>query len=249
MVSPTPTPLTRSESVSRALVVVAKRPSVGKTKTRLSPPLSGSEAAALYRCLLLDTLDLMSQVPGVQPIIAYLPQDAGAFFRDIAPPGFDLLPQRGDDLGQRLDNVLRRCLELGYSQAVVMNSDGPTLPAAYLQKAFVQLDDSAVDVVLGPSEDGGYYLIGLKSPCSALFEGIVMSTSTVAQETLHRAGQISLKVSCLPRWHDVDTLTDLDRLVAELRSLPDRIAQHTREFLGSGLTEVAGIIDDDEPAL
>jgi rSAM/selenodomain-associated transferase 1 len=178
---------------------------------------------------------LMKQVEGVQPIIAYLPSDAESFFRRFAPPGFDFVPQVGGDLGERLDNVLTRCLQMGYHQAVVMDSDSPTLPLAYLRQAFRELDDPAVDVVLGPCDDGGYYLIGLKSPCSALFRGIVMSTPTVVAETLERAQEQGLRVACLPQWYDVDKAKDLQRLIEELRSQPGNLAQHTRAFLRDGL--------------
>jgi rSAM/selenodomain-associated transferase 1 len=217
------------------LVVVAKEPSVGRTKTRLSPPLSGQQAAELYRCLLLDTLELMKRVEGVQPIIAYLPPGAEPFFRRIAPPGFDFVPQVGADLGDRLDNVLTYCLQKGYRQAVVMDSDSPTLPIVYLRQAFRELDDLNVDVVLGSCDDGGYYLIGLKSPCSALFQGIVMSTSTVVTETLARAQEQGLRVACLPRWYDVDRYEDLERLIEELLPQPDHLAQHTRTFLSDAM--------------
>ena len=219
----------------RALMVMAKEPVVGRTKTRLSPPLSGQQATDLYRCLLLDTLELMRQVEGVQSIIAYLPSDAGPFFRRFAPPGFDFVPQVGDDLGERLDNVLTYCLHKGYHQAVVMDSDSPTLPVAYLEQAFRELDDPTVDVVLGPCDDGGYYLIGLESPCSALFRGIVMSTPTVMAETLERAQEQGLRVACLPRWYDVDTSEELERLIEELRSQPDPLAPHTRAFLSGAM--------------
>jgi rSAM/selenodomain-associated transferase 1 len=221
--------------VHRALMVVAKEPSVGRTKTRLSPPLSGQQATDLYRCLLLDTMELMKRVEGVQPIIAYLPPGAEPFFRRLAPPGFDFVPQVGADLGERLDNVLTHCLQKGYRQAVVMDSDSPTLPVAYLRQAFRELDDPTVDVVLGPCDDGGYYLIGLKSPCAALFRGIVMSTSTVVTETLERAREQGLRVACLPRWYDVDTYEDLERLVKELHSQPDHPAKHTRAFLSDAM--------------
>ena len=138
----------------------------------------------------------------------------------------------GADLGERLDNVLRDCLQSGYRQVVVTDSDSPTLPAAHLEQAFGELDDPAVDVVLGPCEDGGYYLVGLKAPCSALFRGIVMSTSTVLAETLERAEEQGLRVACLHSWYDVDTYEDLGRLAEELASQPDHVARHTRAFLG-----------------
>jgi rSAM/selenodomain-associated transferase 1 len=219
--------------VDRALVVMAKEPQAGQTKTRLSPPLSGQEAAELYRCLLLDTLELMCRVKSAQPIIAYSPYGAEPFFRRLAPPGFDFVPQVGADLGTLLDNVITHYLQNGYRQVVVVDSDSPTLPQAYLNRAFRELDDPSVDVVLGPAKDGGYYLIGLKSPCPALFLGISMSTSTVVEETLERAREQGLQVVCLPRWYDVDTCGDLDKLIEELASKPERLAPHTRTFLAN----------------
>jgi glycosyltransferase A (GT-A) superfamily protein (DUF2064 family) len=112
-----------------------------------------------------------------------------------------------------------------------MDSDSPTLPLAHLDQAFEMLDDAKVDVVLGPCEDGGYYMIGLKSPCAALFHGVAMSTPTVAAQTLDRAREQGLHVACLPRWYDVDTYQDLGRLAKELASRMDRPARHTRAFL------------------
>ena len=216
--------------MKRALIVVAKRPTAGQTKTRLSPPLSQQEAVELYRCFLLDTLDLMMRVDGVERIIAYSPPPAELYFRRAAPVGFGFVAQTGRTLGERLDNVLTDCLNRGTDQVVVMNSDAPTLPVERLQQAFGQLDEPDVDVVLGPSEDGGYYLIGLKRPCSALF-GVVMSTSTVLRETLALAEEQNLRAACLDPWYDIDTPNDLRRLVEELPSLPQHTAVRTRRFL------------------
>jgi rSAM/selenodomain-associated transferase 1 len=219
-------------SLRRALIVVAKEPAPGKTKTRLSPPLSPQEAMDLYGCFLQDTLALMARVEtdGVERVIAYAPAGAQAYFRGIAPNGFVLVPQDGKDLAERLDNVLTFHLKNGYGQAVVMNSDGPTLPVECVTHAFELLNEPCVDVVLGPSEDGGYYLIGLKRPCSALFD-VAMSTTSVLQETLGRASQQGLRVACLRHWYDVDTPQDLQRLRAELDTLPEGTAPRTREFL------------------
>ena len=183
----------------RTLIVVAKRPTPGQTKTRLSPPLSQQEAVELYRCFLMDTLDLMMRVNGVERIIAYSPPTAELYFRRAAPAGFGFVPQIGRTLGERLDHVLTDYLNCGADQVVVMNSDAPTLPAERLQRAFGQLDEPDVDVVLGPSDDGGYYLIGLKRPCSALF-GVVMSTPTVLRETLALAEEQNLRAACLDPW-------------------------------------------------
>jgi rSAM/selenodomain-associated transferase 1 len=222
--------------VNRALIVVAKEPRAGQTKTRLSPPLSGQEAAELYRCFLLDTLQLMLRVESAQPILAYTPDEAEPFFRNFAPSGFEFTPQVGADLGERLDHVLAHCLQGRFEQAVVMDSDSPSLPGALLEQAFQVLETPAVDVVLGPCEDGGYYLIGAKAPCPGLFQGIAWSTSTVMEETLGRARECGLRVACLPRWYDVDTYADLQRLAKELRALPGDQVQHTRAFLTKEFT-------------
>ena len=216
----------------RALIVMAKAPVAGRTKTRLSPPLSGQEAADLYRCLLLDTMDLMARaarVTDAQPIVSYHPPAAQLTFARLAPPGFGFLPQVGADLGERLHNTLSACLHDGYRRAVVMDSDSPTLPVAHLEGAFAALDDA--DVVLGPCEDGGYYLIGLKAPCAALFHGIVMSTATVLEETLQRAQEAGLRAACLPTWYDVDNHQALARFAADLAADTGHSAPHTRAFL------------------
>jgi rSAM/selenodomain-associated transferase 1 len=216
--------------MDNALIVVAKRPSPGNTKTRLVPPLTPEQAADLYNCLLFDTLDVMRHVGNAQPVIAYAPADAESYFRGIAPQGFEWIAQHGQTLGQRLDNVLRAHLKMGYARAVVMDSDSPTLPPTYLEQAFEELEDERVDVVVGPCEDGGYYLIGLKRPCSALFD-VVMSTATVLQETLQRAHGQGLQTACLPTWYDIDTPEDLERLRRELARLPADRAPRTRQLL------------------
>jgi glycosyltransferase A (GT-A) superfamily protein (DUF2064 family) len=127
--------------------------------------------------------------------------------------------------------VLTWHLQNGYRQAVVTDSDSPTLPVAHLEQAFTELDKPNVDVVLGPCDDGGYYLIGLKSPCAALFRRVAMSTATVLKDTLERAREQGLRAICLPGWYDVDTFEDLQRLATEIRTRPDYYARHTRAFL------------------
>lgn len=218
--------------MDRALIVVAKRPTNGQTKTRLTPPFSPDQAVALYQCMLLDTLDLMTQASGVRRILAYDPADAEGYFRDLAPPGFGFVPQQGTNLGERLHAVLNHCLATGCHQAVVMDSDSPTLPARYLGQAFELLDDPTVDVVLGPCDDGGYYLIGLKEPCASLFD-VVMSTATVLAETVAQAERVGLRVALLPTWYDVDTVQEVDRLRVELAADLTAFAPRTRALLSN----------------
>lgn len=217
--------------VRRCLAVVAKRPANGHTKTRLCPPLDGETAAQLYECFLRDTLHLMRQTPGVERAIAFLPVAAEPYFRQLAPD-FDLSPQQGDDLGPRLDNLLAAALAGGAGQAVVMDSDSPTLPASFLAAAFAALDAGA-DVVLGPTDDGGYYLIGLARPQSRLLREIPMSTPTVLHDTLALAGALGLRTALLPAWYDIDTVADLIRLRDHLPELAAGVAPHTRRYLAT----------------
>ena len=156
----------------------------------------------------------MAQVPAVRPVVAFTPDEADGFFRALAPPHFDLLPQRGRDLGERLPNALGHFLDLpGVRHAVIMNSDGPTLPVAYLVEAFAALEKH--DAVLGPGVDGGYYLIGMSHLHRGLFENITWSSDRVVTETLANARRLGLSIHLLPVWYDVDVANDLRRILAE----------------------------------
>jgi hypothetical protein len=211
-----------------ALIVVAKRPAPGRTKTRLTPPLYPVEAAQLYECLLKDTLVLVRGLEQVHLVIAYLPDDEAQYFARLAPD-FDLLPQRGSGLGERLDLALKHYLRLGYRRVAVANSDGPTLPPAYLVACFDALSAGS-DVVIGPCLDGGYYLLGTSQPIPHLTRHVEMSTSRVTADTLALAVEEGLRVHLLPHWYDVDDVPTLWRLIAELDERTE-IAAHTRRFL------------------
>jgi rSAM/selenodomain-associated transferase 1 len=217
------------------LVIMAKQPAVGRTKTRLCPPLTPAEAAALYEAMLRDTIGLVAGLEGVRLAVAVTPPEATDAFRRISPPDAILLPVAGADIGDCLNQVLGRLLADGHSQAIALNSDGPTLPAAYLRQAIAQLDGA--DVVLGPSEDGGYYLIGLKQPRLELFREIKWSSEQVTAQTLARAKAMGLSVALLPPWYDVDTAANLDRLWAELAVLPAEALPYTRRFFARHLQE------------
>jgi len=212
-----------------ALIVVAKRPSPGQTKTRLSPPLKPEQASALYECFLLDTLAHMRQVGNTQHVIAYLPRNDWEYFRQFASD-FELIPQEGNELGERLDHALTSYLTRGYERVVIMDSDSPTLPPEYLSQAFDVLSDGA-DVVLGPCDDGGYYLIGIRKPAPRLLLEVHMSTSTVAAETIALAKDEGLNLVSLPTWYDVDDATSLLRLSQEIEGLDPTMAVQTRQFL------------------
>jgi hypothetical protein len=228
-----------SRPIRRALVVVAKQPRPGQTKTRLTPPLSGEQASALYECFLLDMLALMRQAAAhiaLTPIIAYYPEGSESYFRALAPD-FDLLLQQGNDLSARLNNATTHCLTHGYDQVVIMDSDSPTLPVTNLIEAFTALD--AADVSIGTCDDGGYYCIGLKRPAPPLFLNVTMSTETVSRSTLEQAAQAGLSVALLPQDYDIDYGSDLKRLITELAHLPSTVAAHTRAYITAHLTGLA----------
>jgi hypothetical protein len=215
----------RDENV---LIVVAKHPAAGRTKTRLTPPLSLHQAANLYECFLKDTIELVRGVENVRRAIAYLPASETPYFAQLAPD-FELLPQRGDDLGERLDHALTHYLERGYRRAAVMNSDSPTLPEGHLRACFEALSGET-DVAIGPCADGGYYLLGTRKPIPRLTRDVRMSTPHVSADTLALAAEEGLRVHLLPGWYDVDDARTLTRLVAELANAP-KAARHTRRFL------------------
>jgi rSAM/selenodomain-associated transferase 1 len=221
----------------RALVVVAKTPASGQTKTRLTPPLTGEQASGLYECFLHDTLEIIratQQQIALTPIICYLPQGDEDYFRQLAPD-FELLLQRGNNLSERLDNATTHCLKNDYDQVVIMDSDSPTLPVTNLIQAFTALEQA--DVSLGPCADGGYYCIGLKQPASSLFLQVTMSTDHVVPDTLAQAAAAQLSVELLPGSYDIDYAADLKHLIGDLNLLPDTVAGHTRAFLAENLSD------------
>jgi rSAM/selenodomain-associated transferase 1 len=212
----------------RALIVMAKQPLAGQTKTRLSPPLSASEAAELYKCLLLDTLDTVreaaEQVP-IKPFIAFYPAQGQSEFQALAPD-FQLLAQQGHNLNERLSGALLSVQEHGYDQVAAINSDSPALPAAFLIQAYQELNDPGIDVVLGPCDDGGYYLIGWKRPHLNLVHAVPMSTPTVLADTIALAMGAELKMAILPPWYDVDDATALSHMQAN-----GHAGRHVEAFL------------------
>jgi uncharacterized protein len=213
-----------------ALLVIAKQPAAGQTKTRLSRALGPAGAAQLYEGFLRDTLGIARAVADVTRLIYYAPLESAPYFADMAPD-FLLTPQRGAGLGERLDYVLTRYLNDGFQRVVVLDSDSPTLPPAYVAQAFHDLTDH--EVVLGPCRDGGYYLIGLTRPQPRLLREVQMSQPNVLRDTLALAEQAGLRVSLLPAWYDVDTEAELVHLQAELGVAGGAQARYTRDLLAA----------------
>lgn len=214
-----------------AIAVMGRAPEPGRVKTRLVPPLSYEQAAALYRCLLLDKLQQVAGLPDIDPYLAYTPQEARPLMLTLLPEGFTLIPQAGSTLGDRLHRLSAILLERGHPAVILIDSDSPTLPTPYLSDAVARLQDGSTDLVLGPTDDGGYYLIGLKRPHRTLFDDIPWSSPTVLAETLHRAAAHRLQATVLPSWFDVDRPNDLTRLRRDLATTATDTAPHTRRFL------------------
>ena len=217
-----------------ALCIMAKAPVAGQVKTRLCPPLSAVEAAEQYRCFLLDKIAQVRDVGAAQPVLAYSPESAEETFATLAP-GLTLLPQRGGDLTSRLVSVIDHLFAAGYEAAIMIDSDTPTLPTALLARGVSEAASKERDLVLGPTEDGGYYLIGLRRLVPGFFDGMPWSTPAVFDETERRARRLGLSVARLGAWYDVDTGADLARLAAELEASPPGGPRHTRRFVGERL--------------
>ncbi|MFK7805912.1 MAG: TIGR04282 family arsenosugar biosynthesis glycosyltransferase [Anaerolineae bacterium] len=220
----------------RILLIMAKRPQAGNTKTRLSPPYTLEEAAKLYTQFLLDAIELARLLPGVIPAIAYAPDDDEtlAWFGEFAPNCL-LIPQRGETLGDRLDYVLTESLNTEIiGQAVAVCSDSPALSPELVLAGFERLDDPAVDATLGPCDDGGYYLIGWKRPYPRMVREVTMSTDHVTADTLAIAKEDGIAVAVLPEYFDVDTAEDLERVRTALADV-DGYGQNTKRFLGKVL--------------
>ena len=206
------------------MVIFAKAPIPGQVKTRLCPPLTPDEAASLHGSFVLDALErsrdektqgrvTLNRVP-LDRFVACLPSASHVFFKIIAERhGVQLLDQIGEDLGARMDQAFREIFAREYQRVLVVGTDLPSLPGACYTQAFSLLADH--DLVLGPSLDGGYYLIGLRRPVPELFVGIPWSTDRVFALTRAKAEALGLKTGLLPTWRDVDTIDDLLALIEE----------------------------------
>jgi len=250
----------RGASSQCALAVMTKAPQAGRVKTRLVPPLTPAQAAELNKRFLRDTAVAISNACSRRPVGAanashppsrsfgvagseaataargiavYTPVGAESAYDDILLADFSLLPQRGDKFGERLYFAVEDLFKCGFEAVCLIDSDSPTVPAENFAEAVELLSTHEDRVVLGPSDDGGYYLIGVKQPHRRLFEQVDWSTERVLNQTIQRAMELELEVKLLPSGYDVDDGASLRRLRNEL--LADTtsadIAPYTREFL------------------
>ncbi len=202
-----------------ALVVMAKPARIGEVKTRLCPPLTLAQASDLHECLLQDTVAKMERCLSAQLWIAFTPEGEETFRRTFGERG-KLLSQRGRDLGERMHHIFEDLSHLGYRKIVVLGSDIPTMPLSSVEQAFHLLRCNGEDVVLGPASDGGYYLIGLKTPVEEIFHRILWSNAAVLENTEQRISELGLRLALLPLAYDIDLEGDLKRLWNDFERSP-----------------------------
>jgi uncharacterized protein len=217
------------------LIIFAKEPRPGLAKTRLCPPLSLEEAAQLYHSFLLDIMEEMARVPEVSLAVAFNPPGAQDFWQNLAPPGTDLFPQEGENLGERMARAFARSFAASFGPVLLRGGDVPDLPATVVSEAREVLAAGRAQVALGPSPDGGYYLVGLSGPQPRLFQGPAWSSGTVLADTLNLARELDLTVHLLPPWSDIDTSEDLRSFLKRAGPAPGpgwRSLQMARKLLG-----------------
>jgi uncharacterized protein len=191
------------------VVVVAKEPVPGKVKTRLTPEISPAEAADLYRCFIRDRIKGIASLTGIDRAVAYTPEGAIGAFSALPLDGFELFPQRGADLGERLNNIFLDKLSNGYKAVSIVDSDSPDLPNRLIRESLQLLLSNQAEVVFGPCHDGGYYLVGMRKPHPELFRDIPWSTGSVLSTSLEKSRALGLDVKLLSFWNDLDTFEDL----------------------------------------
>ena len=224
------------------IAVMAKASVPGRAKTRLVPPLTANEAAELNTAFLKDVVENIAaaaQDASIRGYVAFGPPETAPFFKTTLPASIELIDAWYPNFGDCLFAAVKQVLDQGHGSAVVLNSDSPTLPTALLVAAAQFLSRPGDRAVLGPARDGGYYLLGLKSPHRRLFEDVAWSTEHVAAQTLARAAEIGLEVHVLPDWYDVDDAASLRQLHQDLEGGPRSIATlkpyaalHSRQLLG-----------------
>ncbi len=219
--------------VSVAIAIMGKASIPGRAKTRLMPELAAEQAACLNTAFLQDAVANVleaGRAAAVTAYVAYGPAGSEQFFRDHLPDEIRLIECCLPNFGDCLLRAVCTLLDDGHDAACVLNADSPTLPTRYLLEAAAALCAPGEHIVLGPAEDGGYYLLGMKRAHRGLFRDIDWSTASVCRQTCERAAQLGLDVVWLDPWYDVDDPATLARLKDDLRGRTDG-APHTRAAL------------------
>ncbi|MBI4443007.1 MAG: TIGR04282 family arsenosugar biosynthesis glycosyltransferase [Acidobacteria bacterium] len=217
-----------------AAILFARTPVPGRVKSRLFGHLTPEQACRLHCACTSDMAALLDQaLPEARKWLFFsdTPIPQPGFGGLHLPPSFRCAVQEGDTLGNRMGNAFVRALAGGAQRVVIFGSDSPTLPAAFVRQAFASLADS--DIVLGPTEDGGYYLIGCRRFDPGLFENVAWSTAQVFAQTQANAQRLGYRMTVLPQWFDLDKWKDVERLLAEFHD-GHPVPTHLAAFLRAG---------------
>lgn len=206
-----------------------KAPVAGTVKSRLAEALDSGAVLALYRAFVADIMEKINSVEADLRIY-FDPPDSGQLIADWLGSERVLSPQAGNDLGERMAAALTESLDAGHEKAILIGSDLPDLPASIVTEAMDALD--RFPAVLGPSTDGGYYLIGFRGDGFAgdIFSGVQWSTDQVFAQTMQRFERLEMPVYVLPPWHDIDTYDDLKALIIRVQHVPNSMP-HTKTAL------------------
>ncbi len=214
--------------------VMARAPSSGG-KTRLTPHLSEDRLRSLRGALLADTVETIAAVRDIDAVLFFTPVEGAREIGDFAS-ALPCVAQTGDDLGERMRAALEHLLQVrGCEAAILVGTDMPWLTAAHFAEARDTLN-AFHGVVLGPADDGGYYLIAMQTVQAALFQGIAWGTASALTDTLRAADLAGVEARLIRAGYDVDTIEDLRRLEDDLRSAPPELAPHVRAWFRSGLS-------------
>lgn len=194
-----------AEPSDQAVVLFARDPILGKVKTRLSPFLDDETILKLYTCFLNDSLDKIRQVDSADLFVGIAPSNQSGFFTGQQGSDTHLFVQEGETLGDKMRQAFKDRFEEGYKKIVIIGSDSPSLPVSYIERAL----GSDKDLVLGPSTDGGYYLIGMREKVVEVFDGVAWGTEEVLRETYERLAKEGAELELLPVWYDIDSPDDL----------------------------------------
>src|SRR6266545_205625 len=197
---------------ANALAVMAKAPVPGSVKTRMVPPLTQEEAAALYRAILRDQLEHLTRLAAIDLYVAFTPDDAAVLMKSIVPAAFECFPQRGEDLGERMQEIFVELWRRGHRNLVLIGSDVLAVPLDFFRETYSALNCDEKRVVFGPSQDGGYYLVGMNQPTPEIFDGMTWSFDLIVVQTTEKLTRLGIAVKLLPAWFDIDTIEDLKRL-------------------------------------
>ena len=209
-------------TVRTCVIVFAKNPVPNAVKTRLIPKVSPEQAAMLYRAFLMDWCEILTGIDNVDLVIAYTPAGSQPTFQAMLGENVTYVQQIGSDLGERLTSATDWGSKNGYDKIIIVGSDSPTLPLSYISQAIDELDSR--DIIVGPSMDGGYYLIAFSVECldvavPCIFKDIAWSTQHVFQQTVERIRSVKVSLGLLPPWYDVDIYDELTFLHSHISAM------------------------------